>query len=54
MPRYPTKRNGPLRRLRRLVRALGLGSVPASVENAGKRSRRNRAAVLRRLLLLRA
>jgi len=50
MPRHPTMRTGLLPRLRRLVRALGLGSVPASVENAGKRSRRNRAALLRLLI----
>lgn len=50
MPRHPTKRTGLVLRLRRLVRALGLGSAAASVENAGKRVRRTRAAVQRMIV----
>ena len=53
MPRHPTQRTGLIPRLRHLVRALGLGAVPASVENAGKRNRRVRAA-LRRMIPKRA
>ena len=49
MPRHPTRLNG-LRlasRFMRIVRALGLGPVAPSVQNAGKRLRHARAALRR-------
>jgi hypothetical protein len=54
MPRHQTKPARRLPRLRRIVRALGLGSMAPSVDNAGKRLPRTRAALLRSLAMQRA
>lgn len=54
MPRHPTQPTIRLPRLRRMIRALGLGSMAPSVDNAGKRLPRTRAALLRRLAMQKA
>jgi hypothetical protein len=54
MPRHPIRPTIRVPRWRRVVRALGLGSMAPSVDNAGKRLPRTRAALLRRLATHRA